>query len=164
MRKKGFTLIELLTALAIGSILIATCYAIFGSNIKVAKYAYQNELDYKESSVGFIYIDNIIRSAYKIELIEDNGETNFKVYVLNRESNQISSYNFLTGVSDGIKYLYAYIDNISNKSKGKSKVRITRCENLYLYFDPSNKTVKILLNKDKTEIRYESLIYVGEKL
>lgn len=164
MRKKGFTLIELLTTLAIGSILIATCYAIFGSNIKVAKYTYQNELDYKQASVGFTYIDNIIRSAYKIELIEDNGESNFKVYVLNRESNQISSYKFLTGISGGTKYLYAYIDNISNKSKGKSKVRIARCEDLYLYFDKSRKTVKILLNKDRSYIRYESLINVGEKL
>jgi comG operon protein 3 family protein (late competence protein comGC) len=164
MRKKGFTLIELLTTLAIGSILIATCYAIFGSNIKVAKYTYQNELDYKQASVGFTYIDNIIRSAYKIELIEDNGESNFKVYVLNRESNQISSYNFLTGISGGTKYLYAYIDNISNKSKDKSKVRIARCEDLYLYFDKSRKTVKILLNKDRSYIRYESLINVGEKL
>ena len=164
MRKKGFTLIELLTTLAIGSILIATCYAIFGSNIKVAKYTYQNELDYNQASVGFTYIDNIIRSAYKIELIEDNGVSNFKVYVLNRESNQISSYNFLTGISGGTKYLYAYIDNISNKSKGKSKVRIARCEDLYLYFDKSRKTVKILLNKDRSYIRYESLINVGEKL
>ncbi|WP_297281571.1 PilW family protein [uncultured Anaerococcus sp.] len=164
MRKKGFTLIELLAALAIASILIATSYVIFGSNLKVAKHTYKNELEYKEASVGFTYIDNVIRSAYKFELVEDNGETNLKAYVLNRDSKEISSYTFFTDISNNKRYLYAYIDNISNKSQRGAKVRIASCNDLYLYFNPARQVVKIVINKDKLDIRYETTINVGKRL
>mgnify|MGYP002758269424 CR=1 FL=1 len=164
MRKKGFTLIELLAALAIASILIATSYAIFGANLKIAKHTYKNELEYKEASVGFNYIDNIIRSSYKIELIEDNGETNLKAYVLNKESKDISSYTFFTDTSNKKRYLYAYIDNTTNKSQRGAKLRIASCQDLYLYFDPSKQIVKLIMNKDNLDIRYETSINIGKRL
>ena len=164
MRKKGFTLIEVLASLAIASILLVSIYTIFGTNLKVIRKSYENELSYREATVGFTYVDNIIRSAYKIELTEDKGESNFKSYVINKNGGEISTYTFHTDISNGKRYLYAYIDNITNSSQRGSKIRIARCEDLYLYFDPSNQTIRFKMNKDNNDLSYQTLIYVDRRL
>lgn len=180
MRKKGFTLIELLASLAIASLLIVTAYVIFGLSIKASKNTYANELDYKSSSLGFTYVENVIRRAYKIELTNDIGETNCKFYLVNvSESDNkeyISTYRFLTDDSQTTKEktLYAEIINVSNKGDSDdsklyvnyraSKVPIAKCNDLYLYYDAGNETVKIIINKDNPRLRYETLINVGKRL
>lgn len=180
MRKKGFTLIELLASLAIASLLIVTAYIIFGLSIKASKNTYANELDYKSSSLGFTYVENVIRRAYKIELTDDKRETNCKFYLVNvSESDNkeyISTYRFLTDQSQTTKEktLYAEIINVSNKGDSDdsklylnyraSKVPIAKCNDLYLYYDAVNETVKIIINKDNPRLRYETLINVGKRL
>ena len=178
MRKKGFTLIELLASLAIASLLIVTAYIIFGLSFKASKNTYANELDYKSSSLGFTYVENVIRRAYKIELTDDNGETNYKFYLINVSENKeyISTYRFLTDDSQTTKEktLYAEIINVSNKGDSDdsklyvnyraSKVPIAKCNDLYLYYDAGNETVKIIINKDNPRLRYETLINVGKRL
>lgn len=178
MRKKGFTLIELLASLAIASLLIVTAYIIFGLSIKASKNTYANELDYKSSSLGFTYVENVIRRAYKIELTDDNGETNCKFYLINVSDNKeyISTYRFLTDDSQTTKEktLYAEIINVSNKGDSDdsklyvnyraSKVPIAKCNDLYLYYDAGNEAVKIIINKDNPRLRYETLINVGKRL
>lgn len=178
MRKKGFTLIELLASLAIASLLIVTAYIIFGFSIKASKNTYANELDYKSSSLGFTYVENVIRRAYKIELTDDKGETNCKFYLINVSDNKeyISTYRFLTDDSQTTKEktLYAEIINVSNKGDSDdsklyvnyraSKVPIAKCNDLYLYYDAGNETVKIIINKDNPRLRYETLINVGKRL
>ena len=178
MRKKGFTLIELLASLAIASLLIVTAYIIFGLSIKASKNTYANELDYKSSSLGFTYVENVIRRAYKIELTDDIGETNCKFYLINVSDNKeyISTYRFLTDDSQTTKEktLYAEIINVSNKGDlddsklyvnyRASKVPIAKCDDLYLYYDAGNETVKIIINKDNPRLRYETLINVGKRL
>lgn len=178
MRKKGFTLIELLASLAIASLLIVTAYIIFGLSIKASKNTYANELDYKSSSLGFTYVENVIRRAYKIESTDDNGETNCKFYLINVSDNKeyISTYRFLTDDSQTTKEktLYAEIINVSNKGDSDdsklyvnyraSKVPIAKCDDLYLYYDAGNETVKIIINKDNPRLRYETLINVGKRL
>lgn len=178
MRKKGFTLIELLASLAIASLLIVTAYIIFGLSIKASKNTYANELDYKSSSLGFTYVENVIRRAYKIELTDDKGETNCKFYLINVSDNKeyISTYRFLTDDSQTTKEktLYAEIINVSNKGDSDdsklyvnyraSKVPIAKCNDLYLYYDAGNETVKIIINKDNPRLRYETLINVGKRL
>ena len=178
MRKKGFTLIELLASLAIASLLIMTAYIIFGLSIKASKNTYANELDYKSSSLGFTYVENVIRRAYKIELTDDKGETNCKFYLINVSDNKeyISTYRFLTDDSQTTKEktLYAEIINVSNKGDSDdsklyvnyraSKVPIAKCNDLYLYYDAGNETVKIIINKDNPRLRYETLINVGKRL
>lgn len=178
MRKKGFTLIESLASLAIASLLIVTAYIIFGLSIKASKNTYANELDYKSSSLGFTYVENVIRRAYKIELTDDKGETNCKFYLINVSDNKeyISTYRFLTDDSQTTKKktLYAEIINVSNKGDSDdsklyvnyraSKVPIAKCNDLYLYYDAGNETVKIIINKDNPRLRYETLINVGKRL
>jgi len=178
MRKKGFTLIELLASLTIASLLIVTAYIIFGLSIKASKNTYANELDYKSSSLGFTYVENVIRRAYKIELTDDNGETNCKFYLINVSDNKeyISTYIFLTDDSQTTKEktLYAEIINVSNKGDSDdsklyvnyraSKVPIAKCDDLYLYYDAGNEAVKIIINKDNPRLRYETLINVGKRL
>lgn len=178
MRKKGFTLIELLASLAIASLLIVTAYIIFGLSIKASKNTYANELDYKSSSLGFTYVENVIRRAYKIELTDDKGETNCKFYLINVSDNKeyISTYRFLTDDSQTTKEktLYAEIINVSNKGDSDdsklyvnyraSKVPIAKCDDLYLYYDAGNEAVKIIINKDNPRLRYETLINVGKRL
>lgn len=170
MRKKGFTLIELLTSLAIASILILTSYMIFGTSINASKKTFTNELEFKSTSVGFTYIENIIRNSYKIEITEDNGESNCKFYIINKaqpnSDQEISTYRFLTDISKSSneKTLFAEITNISNQVLRNTKVPISKCDDLYLYFDVENERVKIIINKDNPRLRYETLINVGKRL
>lgn len=164
MRKKGFTLIELLATIAIISLLVTAAMGIFSINIKASKNIFQKEIDYKESSIAMMYIDNIIKSAYKIEFIDDTGETNFKAYVLDKNSNEISSVYFKTSKSENDKeYLMAVRDNISNKSVRNGTIRIANCNDLYLYYDRTTDVVTVILNKD-TNFKLESKIFLGDRL
>lgn len=161
MKKKGFTLIELLATLAIFSLLITAIISIFSINIKASKNIFKDALDYKEENVAMMYIDNIVKSSYKIELMEDTGQTNFKSYVLDKKSNEISSVYFKTEKSsDGNKYLMAVRDNISNKSKRDGTIRISKIDDLYLYYDNESKIVEIILNQGSQQCK----IYLGERL
>lgn len=161
MKKKGFTLIELLATLAIFSLLITAISSIFFINIKASKNIFKDELGYKEENVAMMYIDNIVKSSYKIELMADTGETNFKSYVLDKKSNEISSVYFKTEKSsDGNKYLMAVRDNISNKSKKDGTIRISKIDDLYLYYDNESKIVEIILNQGNQQ----SKIYLEERL
>ena len=88
----------------------------------------------------------------------------------------ISTYRFLTDDSQTTKEktLYAEIINVSNKGDSDdsklyvnyraSKVPIAKCNDLYLYYDAGNETVKIIINKDNPRLRYETLIDVGKRL
>ncbi|MFO3715954.1 type II secretion system protein [Anaerococcus cruorum] len=164
MRKKGFTLIELLATIAIISLLVTAAMGIFSINIKANKNIFQKEIDYKESSIAMMYIDNIIKSAYKIEFIDDTGETNFKAYVLDKNSHEISSVYFKTSKSQNEKkYLMAVRDNISNKSVRNGTIRIANCNDLYLYYDRRTDIVTVILNKD-TNFKQESKIFLGDRL
>lgn len=164
MRKKGFTLIELLATIAIISLLVTAAMGIFSINIKSNKNIFQKEIDYKESSIAMMYIDNIIKSAYKIEFIDDTGETNFKAYVLDKNSNEISSVYFKTSKSQNEKkYLMAVRDNINNKSVRNGTIRIANCNDLYLYYDRRTDIVTVILNKD-TNFKQESKIFLGDRL
>lgn len=163
MRKKGFTLIELLASLAICSLLATVAVLIFSVNIKASKSAFENENSYKETNLAMMYIDNIVKSAYKIELIADTGETNFKAYVLDKSSNEISSIYFKTTVKNEQRFLMAVRDNISNKSSRDGTIRIAACDGLYLYYDGSTEVATIILNND-TKFRQETKIYLGDRL
>ena len=163
MRKKGFTLIELLASLAICSLLATVAVLIFSVNITASKSAFENENSYKETNLAMMYIDNVVKSAYKIELIADTGETNFKAYVLDKSSNEIASIYFKTKAKNEKKYLMAVRDNISNKSSRDGTIRIAACDDLYLYYDGSTQIVTIILNND-TKFRQETKIYLGERL
>lgn len=172
MRKKGFTLVELLASIAIISLLIVVTSAIFSINIKASKNAYENEVNYKETVVAMMYIENVIRGSHKIELIEDTVETNFKAYILDENSNKISSVYFKTSKSsDGNNYLMAVRDNISKTTDDISDstiksgtIRIAKCKDLYVKYDLSNDIATIILNKNDRKLRFESKIYLGDRL
>lgn len=164
MKRKGFTLIELIASLAIFSLLTGSIYIIFSMNLRASKNIYENENSFKEATIAIIYIENILKSAYKIELTDDTGESNIKAYVLDRNSNQISSIYFKTLESNnGKRYLMAVRDNISNKSESDGTVRISECDNLHLYLDVDTGLAKIIINKNNKN-SIQSKIYLGDRL
>ena len=164
MKKTGFTLIELLASLAIVSILAVIISIIFSLSLKTIDSSYKEEISYKESSYSMLYIENIIRSAYKFEIIEDNDQSNFKAYVVNENSSDIFTSEFKVKNIDGINYLYEYHNVISNGSRSGKWQRIGRCDSLFLYYDQLEGTVHIILNENSPTDRYESIIYLGERL
>lgn len=165
MRKKGFTLIELLASIAIITLLAGLLVAIFSINIKASEKAVDEELSFKESTIAMTYIDNAIKSAYKIELMEENNQTNLMLYVLDKHSNQIVSVYFMVDkAKDNKTYLYAVRDNLSNNSEKDGKVRIAQCQDLYLKLDKKTSLVNIIINKDNPKNRQQTKIYLGDRL
>lgn len=164
MKKTGFTLIELLASLAIVSVLAVIISIIFSLSLKTIDSSYKEELSYKESSYSMLYIENILRSAYKFEIIEDNDQSNFKAYLVNENSSDIFTSEFKVKNREGINYLEEYHRNISNHSRFGKWQRIGRCDSLFLYYDQLEGTVHIILNENSPTDRYESIIYLGERL
>lgn len=81
MKKSGFTLIEVLASLALISLLVLVGSQIFGQSLRISRKSYQDELMHKEAAYAMAYLDNNIRSAYKIEpLIEANEVSNIRTY------------------------------------------------------------------------------------
>ena len=185
MKKRGFTLIELIASLAICSLILVTAYQIFAMTITMTKKSYDNELDFKEYSYACLYVDNIVRSAYKIDLMDKPNKTsNFIAYVINPyESNatsskskdfEVTAYVFDTvDLGDGIYQLVAKTKNITsseftyNYEKGNfyngGYAKIAKCQSAKITYEEGN-IVHILLNESSPKFRYETKIYLGDRL
>lgn len=164
MRKKGFTLIELILSLAIASVIILVISTIISVNSKVLKDTYDNEIGYKESSINILYINNVIEAAYKIEMLEENGMRNFKAYVISKGTNEITTYRFYTRNKGSKSHLFVYLDNISNNSKRGKDLNLGKCDDFYCDYDLKNQFIKIVINRNSPIKRYETSIYVGNKI
>ncbi len=173
MKKRGFTLIELLVSLAIISILVVTLSLIFTSSTNINKEAYNEELIYKQNNQAMLYIENLVRKAYKVELKEsDSKNCNFTLFVndKHKENNdqneyEISTYTFklVRSTKEKKTYLCSVVDNKITGSRSGT-FRIAKIEDFTFYYNPSNQTIKLILNPSNPTTRYESLIYVGDKL
>lgn len=176
MKKRGFTLIELLTSLAIISVLILVVSSIFSISINLTQKSYEDELDYKEYSYACLFVDNIVRSAYKIDLLDEpNDVTNFVAYVKNPNAgNQFDTYVFdFKQNADGSGQLVTYMTNISTKSspteaisqngsnRGSSK--ISKCQSAKITYEEGN-IIHIIINENSQKFRYETKIYLGNRL
>ena len=164
MKKRGFTLIELILSLAIASIIILVISTIISVNSKVLKDTYDNEIGYKESSINILYINNVIEAAYKIEMLEDNGMRNFKAYVFSSDKKEISTYEFYTKNKGSKSYLSAYIDNLTNSSEKGTYVNLGKCDDFYCDYDPQKELIRIIVNRSSPIKRYETSIFVGNKI
>ena len=180
MKKRGFTLIELLASLAIISVLVLAASQIFSISINLTKKSYENELDFKEYSYACLFVDNIVRSAYKIELLDKPNEvSNFVAYVKNpikgkdEKYFKVSTYVFDVNESNGTKSLVARVNNISDydsdsnrrgqdKSSGASMV-IAKCQSARIIYDQGN-IIHIFINENSQKYRYESKINLGNRL
>lgn len=170
MKKRGFTLLELILSLAIASILILTLSLVLGSSLKINKQLFANELTYKDSIQAMAYMENMINKAYKIEEVTDfNNECNFKLYVIDAPESSgpsvMKTYRFRSHLSaeDKKTYFSVEVSNQLNNSRS-GKFRVARCDKFKAHLDKKSKTVKIIINPDSPQNRYESLIYVGNKL
>lgn len=164
MKKRGFTLIELILSLAIASVIILVISTIVSVNSKALKATYDNEIGYKESSINILYINNVIESAYKIEMLEENGMRNFKAYVISKGTNEITTYEFYTKNKKSKTYLFAYLDNISNNSHRGQPQCLGKCDDFYCDYDPQKELIRIIVNRSSPIKRYETSIYVGNKI
>ena len=151
MKKRGFTLIELLASLAIISVLILVVSSLFSIAVNLTGKSYEDELDYKEYSYACLYVDNIVRSAYKIDLLDEpNDVTNFVAYVKNpNKTGHFDTYVFdLKQKSDGIGELVVYMNNISNDNrdtdiisqngKNHSPSKISKCQSAKITYEEGN--------------------------
>ncbi|WP_044565504.1 prepilin-type N-terminal cleavage/methylation domain-containing protein [Anaerococcus provencensis] len=176
MKKRGFTLIELLASLAIISVLILVVSSLFSIAINLTGKSYENELDYKEYSYACLYVDNIVRSAYKIDLLDEpNDVTNFVAYVKNpNNAGHFDTYVFdLKENSDGSGELVAYMTNISTYSSPTDAIRqnggnrisskISKCQSAKITYEEGN-IIHIIINENSQKFRYESKIYLGNRL
>ena len=176
MKKRGFTLIELLASLAIISVLILVVSSLFSISINLTGKSYENELDYKEYSYACLYVDNIVRSAYKIDLLDEpNGVTNFVAYVKNpNEGGQFDTYVFdFKQNSHSNGELVVYMNNISTENsdtniisqngKNHSPSKISKCQSAKITYEEGN-IIHILINENSQKFRYESKIYLGNRL
>lgn len=165
MKKRGFTLIELIASLAIISLLVLVGSQILSLSLDVSRKSYEDELAYKEATYGMLYIENIIRSAYKIEVDESYPDSNFKVYLRKDKNDDVTSHRFcILRAKDGNNYLTDNTNNISKSSDKDGDMRISKIETLYLNYDQKDKTVHIILNHDSQKNRIESFIYLGNRL
>lgn len=176
MKKRGFTLIELLASLAIISVLILVVSSLFSIAVNLTGRSYEDELDYKEYSYACLFVDNIVRSAYKIDLLDKPNEvTNFIAYVKNPNTgNQFDTYVFdFRQNSDGSGELVVYMNNISTDNsdtniisqngKNHSPSKISKCQSAKITYEEGN-TIHILINENSQKFRYESKIYLGNRL
>lgn len=180
MKKRGFTLIELLASLAIISVLILAASQIFSISINLTKKSYEDELDFKEYSYACLFVDNITRSAYKIELLDKpNTVSNFIAYVKNpiKKEGQtqfdVSTYVFDIKERDGNTYLVAYVDNISKDSRdtqiisqdknSDTSMVIAKCQSARIIYGDGN-IIHILINENSQKYKYESKINLGNRL
>lgn len=176
MKKRGFTLIELLASLAIISVLILVVSSLFSIAINLTGKSYENELDYKEYSYACLYVDNIVRSAYKIDLLEEpNDVTNFVAYVKNpNKGGQFDTFVFdFKPNTHGNGELVVYMNNISTdnsdtniisqKGKNHSPSKISKCQSAKITYEEGN-IIHIIINENSQKFRYESKIYLGNRL
>ena len=180
MKKRGFTLIELLASLAIISVLILVASSIFSISINLTKKSYEDELDYKEYSYACLFVDNIVRSAYKIDLLDEpNDVTNFVAYVKNPYNSTKAGFGVDTYVFDfkdnfdGTGDLVVYmnnvssdlrdIDDISQNGKNISPSKIAKCQSAKITYEEGN-TIHIIINENSQKFKYESKIYLGNRL
>ena len=155
--KKGFSLIELIISLAIISFLVLVLSNFFSFNINILNKSYKDENEYKEAYTAMAYIDKTIRTSHKIEA-KRHFNSNFTGYIIG-DDNPVSSYYFYT--SDG--FLYIYRANALVSSTGASN-RISECGLIDLNYDPTSKIIKVKLTSRKGTYKFETAIYVGDKL
>ena len=135
MRKKGFTLLELICAIAIGSILIVLINNIVKTNLSISKKAYEDEIDYKNSTNCILYIENVIRKSDKI--IDFKNENNFKLLI--SEGKNKSTYRF----EQNGKKLYVYINNLKSNSQREIKIPIGYCSDSKISYDKNDDSFSI---------------------
>lgn len=166
MKKHGFTLIELLASLAIISLLVIVGSQILTLSMDISKKSYEDELSFKESSYVIAYIENILRSAYKIEVDQSNPESNIIAYVKDQDKGEVTKHSFRTKNIDSSEYrlLIDDRDNLSNNSDGGGYMQIGRLSSLYLHYDQWENTVHIILNDASKKNRYETFISLGERV
>ncbi len=176
MKKRGFTLIEILASLAIISVLILVVSSIFSISINLTQKSYEDELDYKEYSYACLFVDNIVRSAYKIDLLDKPNEvTNFVAYVKNpNEGNKFDTYVFdFRQNADDSGELVVYMNNISaatsdtnlisQNGRNHSPSKISKCQSAKITYEEGN-IIHIIINENSQKFRYESKIYLGNRL
>ena len=179
MKKRGFTLIELMASLAIISVLILVVSSLFSISINLSQKSYEDELDYKEYSYACLYVDNIVRSAYKIDLLDKpNDVTNFIAYIKKPEKNknrtEFSTYVFdFKKINDTYGEFVVYINDISSddrnldiisqNGKNHSPSKISKCQSAKITYEDGN-IIHIIINEDSQKFRHESKIYLGSRL
>ena len=179
MKKRGFTLIELLASLAIISVLILVVSSLFSIAVNLTGKSYEDELDYKEYSYACLFVDNIVRSAYKIDLLDKPNEvTNFVAYVKDPEKEgnrfEVKTYVFdFKRINDSYGEFVVYIndisldkrniDLISQNGKNHSPSKISKCQSAKITYEEGN-IIHIIINENSQKFRYESKIYLGNRL
>ena len=165
MKKRGFTLIELIVTIAIISLLSIVLTSIFSLNLAQTNKAYIDEKDYKQSLNASMYIENKVRSAYKIEKIEGADNCNFYIYIVNNDRDlSVSRYNFISKDLEGEKILYARIENLNNYTDRNAKVKIGVIKDLNLYYDDLYNRVDININQNDPASSINTSINLGERL
>lgn len=155
--KKGFSLIELIISLAIISFLVLILSNLFSFNINTLNRSYEDEKEYKQAYTAMTFIDTTIRYSYKVEKA-DHCDSNFTAYIL-RDKKNISSFYFYH--DNG--FLLINRSDLSKDSDGKAN-RISECGDVRLIYDEVSKTIKVNLTSKNSKYKFETSIYVGDKL
>ena len=121
-------------------------------------------------------MDNIVRSAYKIDLLDKPNEvTNFVAYVKNpNEGNKFDTYVFdFRQNADDSGELVVYMNNISaatsdtnlisQNGRNHSPSKISKCQSAKITYEEGN-IIHIIINENSQKFRYESKIYLGNRL
>ena len=162
MKKKAFTLVELIISMAIISIIIILVNSIIKLNFNIATKSYKDDKDYKDINYAILYIENVIRSADKIESYEGYGSNfcNFKAYVFNNDGNY-STYRFFLKKSGD---LLVNIDNLTSGKEGyESNNKLSHCKNMKITYDENKNGVSIEIQTDFDE-NYKSYINLEKRL
>ncbi len=155
--KKAFSLIELIISLAIISFLILVLSNIFSLNINTLNKSYKDENEYKEAYTAMAYIDTTLRRSHRI-VKSENQDSNFVGHIV-RENGDDSRFYFF--VKDGFLYLHS-----SNLNTGDSSTsnKISGCKSVNLNYDEDKKVITIKLVSKNGTYRFESAVFVGDKL
>lgn len=157
MNKKGFSLIELIISLAIISFLVLVLSNLFSININALNKSYVEEKEYKEAYTAMAFIDNTIRNSCEIKK-EDHEDSNFTGCILKGKDNVVSFYFYS---NDG--FLYIHRSDVFKDSSGGVN-RISECGDVDLFYDEISKTIKVDLTSKNGKYKFETAIYVGDKL
>ena len=163
-RKKAFSLLELIVSLAIISLLFIILSNLFSFNIKLLADNYKKEKEYKEAYTAILYIDTTIRSSYLIEEKNFDGYSNLVGEVKTKDGFR-SRYSFTIKDDGKNSFLYINRDNLDRGgSDREGSNKIGKCKNLRINYDKNKSLVKIYLESSNGLYKFQTSIYLGERL
>lgn len=163
-RKRAFSLLELIVSLAIISLLFIILSNLFSFNIKLLADNYKKEKEYKEAYTAILYIDTIIRSSYLIEEKDFDGYSNLVGEVKTKDGLR-SRYTFTIKNDGKNSFLYINRDNLDKGGSDRDVPnKIGKCKNLRINYDKNNSLVKIFLESSSGLYKFQTSIYLGERL